>query len=180
MDNAPAHPPDLQDDFLEEFKFIKIQFLPPNTTSLLQPMVQQIRTFRHCLFCDYTTESETVSEEAVVNEIVSLAKIIGLKVDKNDIHEIVEEHNQDPTTEELVELQCVSQQEAVEVSLSEEEVIVKQQSSSAIREMLKAWETAAWYIEKHQPNKAVAMRATDLFNDNAVSQFRQILKSRQK
>ncbi|PNF20376.1 hypothetical protein B7P43_G10240 [Cryptotermes secundus] len=42
MDNAPAHPPDLQDDLLEEFKFIKIQFLPPNTTPLLQPMDQQV------------------------------------------------------------------------------------------------------------------------------------------
>ncbi|KAM9457481.1 tigger transposable element-derived protein 1-like [Clarias gariepinus] len=42
MDNAPAHPPGLEDDFLEEFKFIKIKFLTPNTTSLLQPMNQQI------------------------------------------------------------------------------------------------------------------------------------------
>ncbi|PNF40558.1 hypothetical protein B7P43_G07603 [Cryptotermes secundus] len=42
MDNAPAHPPDLQDDLHDEFKFIKIQFLPPNTTLLLQPMDQQV------------------------------------------------------------------------------------------------------------------------------------------
>ena len=32
MDNAPAHPPGLEDDLLEEFKFIKVKFLPPNTT----------------------------------------------------------------------------------------------------------------------------------------------------
>ncbi|PNF25372.1 hypothetical protein B7P43_G10915 [Cryptotermes secundus] len=43
--------------------------------------------------------------------------------------------------------------------LEEEEVTAKQQSSSAIREMLKAWETVASYIEKHHPNKAVAMPA---------------------
>ncbi|PNF33870.1 hypothetical protein B7P43_G07233 [Cryptotermes secundus] len=85
-----------------------------------------------------------------------------------------------------LELYCVSQQEVVEDSLSEEEeeeeeeVTAKQQSSGAIKEMLKAWEIVASYIEKHHPNKAVAMRATNLFNDNAVSHFHQILKRRQK
>ena len=42
MDNAPAHPPGLEEDLLEEFKFIKIMFLPPNTTPVLQPMDQQV------------------------------------------------------------------------------------------------------------------------------------------
>ncbi|GBN96054.1 hypothetical protein AVEN_95293-1 [Araneus ventricosus] len=52
-------------------------------------------------------------------------------------------HNQELTIEELMELHCVSQQEVMEKSLSEEEeeVTAKQQSSSAIREMLKAWKT---------------------------------------
>ncbi|GFT22739.1 tigger transposable element-derived protein 1 [Nephila pilipes] len=38
LDNAPAHPPNLEDDIHEEFKFIKILYLPPNTTPILQPM----------------------------------------------------------------------------------------------------------------------------------------------
>ncbi|GFT08073.1 tigger transposable element-derived protein 1 [Nephila pilipes] len=42
LDNAPAHPPGLEDDLLDEFKFIKIVYLPPNTTSTLQPMDQQV------------------------------------------------------------------------------------------------------------------------------------------
>ena len=42
MDNAPAHPPGLEEDLLEEYKFIKIQFLSPNTTPLIQPMDQQV------------------------------------------------------------------------------------------------------------------------------------------
>ncbi|GFT25433.1 tigger transposable element-derived protein 1 [Nephila pilipes] len=40
LDNA--HPPGLEDDLLDEFKFIKIVYLPPNTTSTLQPMDQQV------------------------------------------------------------------------------------------------------------------------------------------
>ncbi|GFT04802.1 tigger transposable element-derived protein 1 [Nephila pilipes] len=42
LDNAPAHPPGLEDVILDEFKFIKIVYLPPNTTSTLQPMDQQV------------------------------------------------------------------------------------------------------------------------------------------
>ncbi|GFS40886.1 PAN2-PAN3 deadenylation complex catalytic subunit PAN2 [Nephila pilipes] len=42
LDNAPAQPPGLEDDPLDEFKFIKIVYLPPNTTSTLQPMDQQV------------------------------------------------------------------------------------------------------------------------------------------
>ena len=42
MDNAPAHPPGLEDDLTDEFDFIKIKFLPPNTTPLIQPMDQRV------------------------------------------------------------------------------------------------------------------------------------------
>ncbi|GBM99604.1 hypothetical protein AVEN_99699-1 [Araneus ventricosus] len=38
MDNAPAHPPNLQDYLLIEIKFVKTLFLPPNNTPLLQNM----------------------------------------------------------------------------------------------------------------------------------------------
>lgn len=42
MDNAPPHPPGLEDDLGADFDFIKVKFLPPNTTSLIQPMDQQV------------------------------------------------------------------------------------------------------------------------------------------
>ncbi|GFS79260.1 tigger transposable element-derived protein 1 [Nephila pilipes] len=42
LDNALAHPPNLEDDILEEFKLIKVLYLPPNTTLILQPMDQQV------------------------------------------------------------------------------------------------------------------------------------------
>ncbi|GLV40841.1 hypothetical protein CBL_10016 [Carabus blaptoides fortunei] len=43
MDNAPAHPPSLQDYMLPEFDFITVKFLPPNTTPPIQPMDQQLQ-----------------------------------------------------------------------------------------------------------------------------------------
>lgn len=42
MDNAPSHPPGFEDILLEEFKFIKVKFLPPNTSLILQPMDQHV------------------------------------------------------------------------------------------------------------------------------------------
>jgi hypothetical protein len=42
LDNASAHPQDLEDILGIDFDFIKVQFLPPNTTSLIQPMDQEV------------------------------------------------------------------------------------------------------------------------------------------
>ncbi|GBM09888.1 hypothetical protein AVEN_241213-1 [Araneus ventricosus] len=94
---------------------------------------------------------------------------------------LVEEHKQKQITKEFTELYYVSQKDVVDESLlEEEEVTAKQSSSGAIKETLKAWEIAALCIEKHHPNKSETMRATNLFNDNAVSHFRQFLKCQKK
>jgi hypothetical protein len=41
------------------------------------------------------------------------------------------------------------------------------------------WETVQNFVEKHHPNKTVAVRAMNIFSDNAMSHFREILKRRQ-
>ncbi|XP_023219201.1 tigger transposable element-derived protein 1-like [Centruroides sculpturatus] len=41
LDNVPGHPKDLEDNLLEDFPWLTVQFLPPNTTSLIQPMDQE-------------------------------------------------------------------------------------------------------------------------------------------
>jgi hypothetical protein len=53
-------------------------------------------------------------------------------------------------------------------------------SSNGIREVCKMWETVQKFVEKYHPSKAVAVRAMNLFNDNAMSYFREILKRRQE
>lgn len=42
LDNAPSHPKDLEEILQEDYPFIKVQYLPPNTTSILQPMDHQV------------------------------------------------------------------------------------------------------------------------------------------
>ena len=46
MDNAIAHPQDLDDDLPEGFDFINMQFLPLNTTPLFQPIDQIVINIR--------------------------------------------------------------------------------------------------------------------------------------
>ncbi|GBO40398.1 hypothetical protein AVEN_29638-1 [Araneus ventricosus] len=87
--------------------------------------------------------------EPVVNEIVSLAKIMGLEVE-NDVDELEEAHSKELTTEEVTEFHYVSQYEVLEESLSEEQdVTAKQQPYGAIRKMLKVWATLASNIKQH-------------------------------
>ena len=56
----------------------------------------------------------------------------------------------------------------------------EQQSSSAINEMLKSWESVSAYVEKYLPDKSVEVQSTNLFNQNVISHFRNIIKRRQK
>jgi hypothetical protein len=53
-------------------------------------------------------------------------------------------------------------------------------SPDEVREVCKGWETVHKFVEEHHPSEAVALRGTNLFNDNAVSYSREILKRRQK
>ncbi|GFW90562.1 uncharacterized protein TNCV_566001 [Trichonephila clavipes] len=41
LDNAPGHPKDLNGNLLTNFPWLTVQFLPPNTTLMIQPMDQE-------------------------------------------------------------------------------------------------------------------------------------------
>ncbi|KAM3936799.1 tigger transposable element-derived protein 1-like [Leptodactylus fuscus] len=243
LDNTPGHPPALQDDILEEFQFIKVVFLPPNTTSILQPMDQQVisnfkklytkHLFRRCFDVTENTnlplrefwkdhfnivsclnmidlawqevsrrtlnsawkklwpaavepsDSGGVGEETdmPLEEIVSLGKSMSLEVDEGDIMELVEEHEEPLSTEDLKALHEMQQTEmSQEMSGSEEEVQEPQESipTSEIKSMLAQWESVARFIEKNHPEKVATSRSAALFNDTSLTHFRNILKSRQK
>lgn len=68
VDNAPGHPKNIQEELNNEFNFIKFVFLPPNTTSLIQPMDQMVisnfkKTYLKLLFekCFETCDTMSVS-----------------------------------------------------------------------------------------------------------------------
>ncbi|GBM85363.1 hypothetical protein AVEN_91068-1 [Araneus ventricosus] len=193
LDNAPAHPPNLEDDILEEFKFIKVLYLPPNTTPILQPMDRQAWlsvTTRTLTSAWKKLRPESVAERTfegfepevpVEEEIVSLGKSMGLVMDERDVNELIEEHSQELTTEELQELQ--SQQHSgvlQEIGFEEEPEVEDTISTSEIKEILGMWERVSQFVEKKHPEKFATGRASELFNDTCVIHFRSILKGRKK
>ena len=245
MDNAPAHPPALEEDLVDEYSFIKVKFLPPNTTAILQPMDQQVISnfkklytkalFRKCFevtsdtqltlrefwkehfnilncvnlidtawsnvtyrtlnsawrklspqfvlerdFEGFGSEPVNVDEEVVMDDIVSMGKSMGLEIHQNDVNELVEGHAVELTTEELMHLQQQRQKDMVEEISSDEEGGTEEISSGLIHEMCAKWAEIRNFAEKHHPDKVVANRAVNIFNDNVMSTFRKILITRKK
>ena len=248
MDNAPAHPPGLEDDLLEEFRFIKVKFLPPNTTPILQPMDQQVISnfkklytkflFRRCfdvtdatnlsltefwkqhfdivsclqlidkawggvtrrtlnsawrkLWPDAVPERDfegfegeaalpTQEEEDTVveEEIVNLGRDLGLEVDEDDVADLIAEHADELTTEELSALEEEQREERSTEAVEEEEE-EHQLSTAELKEMLGHWEKFSKVLQTHHPNKMNAVRSVNLLEENAVEHFRNMLKMRQK
>lgn len=101
---------------------------------------------------------------------------MGLEIDDADVQELVDDHCEELTTEELVELQRVQViviQEDHSSGEEEEEVTIP---SAVIKDMCSNWSELQEFVGKHHPNKVLANRAINLFNDNAMSHFRKILQ----
>ena len=257
LDNAPAHPPGLEDDILPEFSFIKVLYLPPNTTPLLQPMGQQVisnfkklytkHLFKRCFEITESTnftlsefwkehfdivrclkiidfawqvsrrtlnsswkklwpdvvhsrdfegfaavaegDSETVDdpepvEQPEVEEIVSIGTAMGLLVDEDDIDELIEEHQDELTTEDLKELEAMQlsivQEEFSAGEQGVEEEVEETTSSAEIKDMLQSFYKLKEFIELKHPEKVYTARIMGQFQDICLSHFRNVLLSRQK
>jgi len=176
MDNAPAHPPGLAGELMEELDFITVKFLPPNTTPLIQPMDQQVISnfkklytkalFQRCFDTELTLrdfwkhrfnilhcltlvdkawqqvtyrtmnsvwrklwpvcvagrdfEGFDNEDSAVIEDIVSLGKNMVLEVNNEDVEELLEDHKDKLSTEELEQLQKQLQKATVEEMSYEE------------------------------------------------------------
>jgi len=90
------------------------------------------------------------------------------------VEELLEDHKDELSTEELEHLQKQLQKAIVEEMSSEEEEGREDVPTSLIREICAKWG------EVQSFDKAVASRSISIFNDNAMCHFRNILKHRQK
>lgn len=249
LDNAPAHPPGLEENLHSDFSFIKVCYLPPNTTPLLQPMDQQVianfkklytkQLFRRCFEVTESTQltlrefwkvhfdivqglkivekawnevskqtlksswkmlwpgveanqdAEDSQEEIIldptsegdVTEIVSLGMAMGLVVDEADIDNLIEEHREELTTEDLKELEAMQGiivQEEQQFGGDEDLEGTEKTTSTEIKEALSWYENLTRFIANKHPEKVLTSRAMDNVNDTCLSYFRDILKNRQK
>ncbi|GLV39303.1 hypothetical protein CBL_13837 [Carabus blaptoides fortunei] len=184
QDKAPAHPPHLIHDILDQFQFIKVLYLPPNTTSILQPMDQQSVTKRILISAWKRLWPKVVSEidferfepeASVVEEIIYLGKSLGLEMEEGDINELIAEHSKVLTTEELKKLQMQQHAEVLQDAEEVSEVI----STKEMKEVLGMWAKVSDFIKK-KPEKVATERAMELFNDTYLIHFKHILKRRMK
>ncbi|XP_064097446.1 tigger transposable element-derived protein 1-like [Macrobrachium nipponense] len=188
LDNALGHSPSLEEDILDEYRFIKVFYLPPNTTPLLQPMDQQGVTQRTLNsawkklwpasvaerdFEGFDTPDPDDPEPIVVEEIVSLGKSMGLEVDETDVNDLVEEHQKELTTQELIKLQELQHSKVLQELSSEEEVEEEDcLSTKEIRDMLAKWQEFSDFMEKRHPDKLVCGRALAFCDNTCVRHFR--------
>ncbi|GCC29115.1 hypothetical protein chiPu_0007552 [Chiloscyllium punctatum] len=116
----------------------------------------------------------------VVNEIVILDQNLGLEVNEDDLAELLEDHRQELSTEDLVELQQGQVKVMQEEHSGEEEEEREDVSSVQIKDICSKWSEVQAIVERPHPNKTVTNRAVNILNDNVMSHFRKILPQRKK
>ncbi|XP_068209148.1 tigger transposable element-derived protein 1-like [Palaemon carinicauda] len=116
MDNAPAHPPGLEDIIHPDFSFIKMIDTAWNEVSRrtlnsswkkLWPADVAEQVFEGF---DPSTEDEAVDDSAPegdVEELISILRSMGIVVDEANIHNLLEELREELTTEHLKELETM-------------------------------------------------------------------------
>ena len=119
-------------------------------------------------------------DSAVIDDIVSLGKNIGLEVNIEDVEELLEDHKDELSVEELEQLKKLLQKTIVEEMSSQGEEGREDVPTSLIHEICTKWGEVRSFVEPYHPDKAVASCSINMFSDNALCHFRNILKRRQE
>ncbi|GFT08491.1 uncharacterized protein TNCV_5023991 [Trichonephila clavipes] len=103
-------------------------------------------------------------------------------MNEDDIEELIMGHEDELTTEELQEnLNEEHQETLLNVSPSEQEKDEREQMpTSAIKDLLKKWADVRSMVLEWHSNQAYVSRVGDLYNNNAINYFWEILKKREK
>jgi len=95
-----------------------------------------------------------------------------LEVNNEDVEELLEDHKDELSTEELEQLQKQLQNAIVEEMSAEEEEGKEDVPTSLICEIYAKWGEVQSFVERYHPDKAVASRSINISNDNAMFHFR--------
>ncbi|GFW08727.1 uncharacterized protein TNCV_20231 [Trichonephila clavipes] len=118
----------------------------------------------------------------IMDEILTTARDLELEVNEDDIKELIMGHEDELTTEELLEILNEEHQETQRNVFPSEQGEDERgpMSTSAIKDLLKKWADVRAMVLKWHPNQADVSRFGDLYNNNAVNYFWKILKKREK
>ncbi|GCC22655.1 hypothetical protein chiPu_0001043 [Chiloscyllium punctatum] len=117
---------------------------------------------KHWPDCVPEGDFEGFEEETSVNvvkDVVTLGQNMGLEVDKGNVAELVEDHRQELSTEDLVELQQEQVKVMQQEHSGEEEEEREDVSSVQIKDICSKWSEVQAFVERHHPNKTVTNRA---------------------
>ncbi|XP_067132611.1 tigger transposable element-derived protein 1-like [Centruroides vittatus] len=123
------------------------------------------------------TQEEPAEDTDVVQEIISMARELELEVEMWRMwrmEELIEEHQEKLTTEELQALLAQEHDEAQrEASSDEEEEVQSNQpiSTAAIKDFLVKWGEVQEFTNTHYPDTAEANRINNLYNDTLACHF---------
>ncbi|XP_072846907.2 major centromere autoantigen B [Pogona vitticeps] len=116
--------------------------------------------------------------ESTVMHIVALGRTMGLEVTEEDICELVEGHDQELFTQELVELQAEATEE--QASLEEEEEPGEEQpSTTKLKELLEQWQNVQTQAQQYHLDKALAHDLSNTY-ERIMFPFRGMRKKWQK
>ncbi|GFS51445.1 uncharacterized protein TNCV_549071 [Trichonephila clavipes] len=110
-----------------------------------------------------------------MDEILTTARDLELKVNEDDIKELIIGHEDEPTTEELQETQ-----RNMSPSEQEEDERGPMPTSAIKRSFEKVGGCQSKMVLKWHPNQADVSRVGDLYNNNDINYFWKILKKREK
>ncbi|GFW70631.1 uncharacterized protein TNCV_1624631 [Trichonephila clavipes] len=114
-----------------------------------------------------------------MDEILTTARDLELRVNEDDIEELIMGHEDELTIEELQEILNEEQKTQRNVSPSEQEEDERgPMPTSAIKDLLKKWEAVRAMVLEWHPNQADVSRVGNLYNNNAINYFRKILKKK--
>ena len=102
-----------------------------------------------------------------MQDIVDLGRNIGLNVNEEDIAELVEGHDQELTTQELVDLQAEAREEPEE----EEEAERAQLSTSDLKKFLDCWQYVQTIAQQYHEDTNLAMNLSNSYDERIVSPF---------
>ncbi|GFT11464.1 uncharacterized protein TNCV_2522871 [Trichonephila clavipes] len=116
-----------------------------------------------------------------MDEILTTTRDLEFEVNEDEIEELIMGHEDELTTEFQENLNQEHQETRRNVSPSEQEEDERgPMPVSAIKYLLKNWADVRAMVLEWHTNEADVRRVGDLYNNNAISYFRKILKKREK
>lgn len=109
-----------------------------------------------------------------------MGKNMGLEVNSDDIEELVKDHDEELTTDELVTLQNEQHKVLTEEQSSEEEDEREMIKSDVLKDIIGKWNGCQNFFEKHHPDKTLTNRVLNMMNDHVISHSHKVLMRRKR